>query len=66
MELQKPGNSPGPGPDVVERQKIDKERATQRVRSWTMHNEMKGALGRVSADAAKRILGSANSKETGA
>ena len=28
MRPQKPDNSPGPGPEVVERQKIAKERAT--------------------------------------
>ena len=47
MERQKPGNSPGPGTEVVERQKTAKERATQRVRSWTVQNEMRGVLGRV-------------------
>ena len=36
------GNYPGPGTEVKERQKIAKERATQRVRSWTMQNEMRG------------------------
>ena len=30
------------------------------VRSWTVQNEMIGALGRVSTDAAGRILDSAN------
>ena len=40
MEPQKPGNSPGPGLEVVERQKIIKKRATQRVRSWTVQNEI--------------------------
>ena len=33
----------------------------QRVRSWTVQNEMRGVLGRVSAGAAGRILDSANS-----
>ena len=32
----------------------------QRVRSWTVQNEMKGVLGRVSTGAAGRILDSAN------
>ena len=32
----------------------------QRVRSWTVQNEMRGVLGRVSAGAAERILDSAN------
>ena len=48
------------------RQKIAKERATQRVRRWTVQNEMRGALGRVSASAARRIFDSANSREIGA
>ena len=63
MRPQKPGNSPGPGSEVVERQKIAKERATQRVRSWTVQNEMRGVLGRVSASAARKIFNSANSRE---
>ena len=66
MEPQKPGNSPGSGTEVVERQKIAKERATQRVRSWTLQNEMRGVLGRVSASAAGRIFDSANPREIGA
>ena len=32
------GNSPGPVPGVVKRQKIAKERVAQRVRSWTVKN----------------------------
>ena len=62
MELQEPGNSQGPGPEVVESQRVAKERAAQRVRSWTVQNEIRGILGRVSAGAAGRILDSANSK----
>ena len=63
MRLQKPGNSLGPGPEVAERQKIAKKRATQRVSSWTVQNEIRSVLGRVSASAARRIFDSANSKE---
>ena len=66
MEPQKLGNSPGPGPEVVERQKIAKERATQRVRSWTVQNEMRDLLGRVSASATARIFDCANPREIGA
>ena len=66
MRPQKQGSSPGPGPEVVQRQKIAKEQATQRVRSWTVQNEMRSVLGRVSASAAKRILDFANSREIGA
>ena len=61
---QKPENSPGPGPEIVERQKISKERAVQRVRSWTVENEMRSALGLVSAGAAERILDSSNPRVT--
>ena len=60
MEPQKPGNSPGPGPKVVKRQRVAKEQAAQRVRSWTVQNEIRGVLGRVSTGAAGRILDSAN------
>ena len=66
MEPQTPGNSPGPGPEVVQRRKIAKERATQTVRSWTVQNEITGVLGRMSTGAAKRIFDSAISREIGA
>ena len=66
MRSQKPSNSPGSGSEVVERQKIAKERATQRVRGWTVQNEMRGVLRRVSASAARRIFDSAHSREIGA
>ena len=48
MEPQKPSNSPVSGSEVVERQRVAKEGAAQRVRSWTVQNEMRGVLGRVS------------------
>ena len=35
----------------------------QRVRSWTVQNEMRGVLGRVSKGATGRILDSANPRE---
>ena len=63
MEPQKPSNSPGSGPEVVERHRVAKERAAQIVRSWTVQNEMRGVLGRVSASAAGRILDSTNPRE---
>ena len=63
MDYQKPGNSPGQGPEVVKRQRVAKELAAQRVRSWTVQNEIKDVLGQVSADAAARILDSANPRE---
>ena len=63
MEPQKPGNSPRPGSEVVERQRVVNERAAQTVRSWTVHNEMRDVLGRVSAGTAARILDSANPME---
>ena len=62
MEPQKPGNSTGPGQEVVERQRVAIERVVQRVRSWTAQNEMRRVLGRVSAGAVDRILDSANYK----
>ena len=65
MEPQKPGNSPGSGPEVVERQRVVKERVAPRVRSWTVQNEMRGVLGRVSTCTAGRILDSANPREIG-
>ena len=63
MKPQKLGNSTRPGPEVVERQKIAKKRATRSVCSWTVQNEMRGVLGPVSASAAGRILDSANPRE---
>ena len=59
MVPQKPGNSPGPGPEVVERQRVAKERAAQRVRSLTVQNEVRGVLGRVSRGAVGRIASAA-------
>ena len=63
MEPQKPGNSPGPGPEVVKRQRVAKDQAAQRVRSWTVQNEMRGVLGRVFTGAAGRTLNSANPRD---
>ena len=57
------GQLPKPVPEVVERQRVAKDRATQRLRSWTVPNEMINILGRVSAGAAERILDSANPEE---
>ena len=51
MKPQKPGNSLESGPEV-ERQRVAKEQAAQRVRSWTEQNEMRGILGRMTAGAA--------------
>ena len=51
-------------PEVAKRQRVAKERAVQRVRSWKVQNEMRvRTLGRVSAGAAGRILDSANPEE---
>ena len=63
MEPQKTGSSPRSGPEVVERLRVAKERAAKRVRSWTVKNEMRGVLRRMSAEAAGRILDSANPRE---
>ena len=59
----KPGNSPGPGLEVIKTQRAAKERAAQRVRSWTVQNEMRGVLGRVSKGAVEKALDSANPRE---
>ena len=63
MGPQNPCNSQGTGPKVVERQRVAKERAAQKVRGWTVQNEMRGVLGRMSTSTAERILDSANPKE---
>ena len=63
MEPQNLGNSPGPGSEVVQRQRVAEEQAAQRVRSWIVQNEMKGVLRRVFAGAAGRVLDSANPRE---
>ena len=49
--------------EVVQRQRVAKELAAQRVRSWTVQNEMRDVLGRVSTGTAGRILDSANPRE---
>ena len=57
---RKPGNSPQPGPEVVERpKKLSKPSDAESI----VQNEMKDVLGRVSAEAASRILDSANFSE---
>ena len=48
----KANDSPGPGPENVEMQRVAKERAALRVRSWTDQNEMRGDMGRMTASAA--------------
>ena len=63
MLPQKPGNSLRPGPEIVKRQRVARERAAQRVRSWTVQNEMRSVLERVSAGAAGRIFDSAYPRE---
>ena len=63
MEPQKPGNSPGSETEVVERQKVVKEGAAQRVRTWAVQNEMRGVVRRVSTGDVGRILDSANPRE---
>ena len=63
MEPQNPGNYPRPGPEVAKGQRVAKERAALRVRSWTVQDEMRRVLERVSAGAAGRILNSANPRD---
>ena len=55
----KAGQFPGPGPEVLQRQRVAKERAAQRFRNWTMQNEMRSVLGRVSEGTTGRIFDSA-------
>ena len=52
MEPQKPGNFSGPKLDVVERDRVTKERAALRVPNWTVQNEMRNFLYRMTADVA--------------
>ena len=63
MEPKKLSNSPGPEPEIVERQRVAKKQAAKRVRGWTILIEMRSVLGRVSAGAAERIHDSANPRE---
>ena len=63
MEPQKPVNCPGSGPGVVERQRVAKECVAQRVRSWTVQNEIRAVLEGISTGTAARILDSTNPKE---
>ena len=63
MEPQKPGNSPEPGPEVVKRQRVAKERAVQGIRNWTVQNEMTGVLGPMFTGAAESIIDSGNPRE---
>ena len=57
------GKLPRLGLEMVKRQRVAKERAAQKVRSWTVQNEMRGVLRRVSAGDAGKILDSANPEE---
>ena len=52
VESQKPGKSQGSGPEVVERQRIAKEQADQRIHSWTVQNEMRAVPGQMTAGTA--------------
>ena len=63
IEPQNPGNSPEPGPEVLEKLKVSKERAAQKVRSRTVDGEMQSVLDRMNAGGARRILDSADSRE---
>ena len=58
MESQKLGKFSRPGPELVKRQRVAKERAAQRVHNWTMQNEMRAVLARVPAGAAGRCRNS--------
>ena len=60
MELQKPGNSPGSGPEVVETESRQRVSGAESVAGQC---RMRGVLGRVSTGAAGRILSSANPRD---
>ena len=60
MEPQKSGNGQPQGLD----QRSKRDRESPKVRSWTVQNETRGVLGRVSSGAAGRALDSANPRET--
>ena len=60
MEPQKPGNSPGPGPEVVETESRQRASSTE---SEAIQCRMRCVLGRESAGTAGRILDSANPRE---
>ena len=51
-QSQKSDNSPDPGPKIVKRQRVAKEREAPSIRSWTVKNEMRDNLGRMFAGAA--------------
>ena len=63
MEPQKPGSYTVPEPKVVKRQSVAKKRATQRVHSWSVQNDMRGVLGQVFTGTAVLILDSANPRK---
>ena len=50
MKLQKPGNAPGPGPEVKKKELLKSKQ--RRVYSWTVQNEMRGVPGQMIAGAA--------------
>ena len=60
---QEAGKLPGSRPEVVERRRFVKESMAQRVCSWTVQNEMRCVLGRVSAGASGRIFDCADPRE---
>ena len=63
LEPQKPGNCPGSGTEIIQRQRVTKERVVHRVCGWTVQNEMRDVLRRMTAGAAARILDFANPRE---
>ena len=48
---------------VVERKEVVKERAAHKFHSWTVQNEMRSVLGRMTIGAARRILNSSNARK---
>ena len=43
------GKLPRLGSEIVERQRVAEMQVAQRVRCWTVQNEMRGVLGRMTA-----------------
>ena len=50
MDSQKAEDFPGPGSEIMERERVAKERAAQRIPSWTVQNEISGVSKRKIVD----------------
>ena len=52
MEPQKPSNFTGCRPEIIERHRVVKKQAVQRVRNWSVQNKMRGVLDQMAAGGA--------------